>query len=45
MHYNLKISFYGEEIQISRYGYRIYKTEEEKKIKNVDRDTLYSMWH
>lgn len=41
MHYNLKISFYGEEIQISRYGYRIYKTEEEKKIKNED-DTKYN---
>ncbi len=39
MHYNVKLTYYNNEIQISRYGYKIYKVDEEMKVKNVDGET------
>lgn len=39
MYYNTKITYYNNEIQISKYDYKIYKTDERMKVKNVDNKT------
>ena len=39
MRYNVKVTYYNNEIQISRYGYKIYRVDEEMKVKNVDNQT------
>lgn len=39
MRYNVKVTYYNKEIQISRYGYKIYRVDEEMRVKDVDNQT------
>lgn len=40
MHYNTKVTFYNNEIQISRYGYKIYKKSDKELIFKDDDETV-----
>lgn len=39
MRYNVKVTYYNNELQISRYGYKIYRVDEEMKVNDVDNQT------